>query len=65
MMVLQYQDTVTLLQLVQTYFLCNSFISTSRSVSREEECCSMFTDTDVLSYVDDTESIVDALDPQP
>ena len=25
----------------------------------------MFTDTDVLSYVDDTESIVDALDPQP
>ena len=33
------------------------------SVSREEEC-SMFTDTDVLSYTDDNESIVDALDPQ-
>ena len=64
MIVLQCQDTVTLLQLVQTYFLCYSFISTSMSVSREEDRCSMFTDTDVLSYVDDNESTVDALNPQ-
>ena len=64
MIVLQCQDTVTLLQLVQTYFLCYSLISTSMSVSREEERCSMFTDTDVLSYVDDNESTVDALNPQ-
>ena len=64
MIVLQCQDTVTLLQLVQTYFLCYSFISTSMSVSREEERCSMFTDIDVLSFTEDNESIVDALDPQ-
>ena len=34
------------------------------SVSREEERCSMFTDIDVLSFTEDNESIVDALDPQ-
>ena len=62
-MVLQCQDTVTLLQLIQAYFLCYSFISTSTSVSREEERCSMFTDTDVFCYTDDNESTVDALDP--
>ena len=33
------------------------------SVSREEERFSMFTDTDVLSFTEDNESIVDALDP--
>ena len=38
--------------------------STSMSVSREEERFSMFTDTDVLSFTEDNESIVDAMDPQ-
>ena len=34
------------------------------SVSRKEERCSMFTDTDVLSFTENNESIVDALDHQ-
>ena len=34
------------------------------SVSREEEHFSMFTDTYVLSFTEDNESIVDAVDPQ-